>query len=52
MADPEIHKHVEVTEQLVTLLGVAKTDQVQMPVPHCLSNLLSAMYLCAINILQ
>ena len=28
LADPEIYKHVEVTKQLVTLLGVAKTDQV------------------------
>ena len=28
MADPEVYKHVEITKQLVTLFGVAKTDQV------------------------
>ena len=28
MADPELYKHVEITKQLATLLGVAKTDQV------------------------
>ena len=28
LADPEISKHVELTKQLVTLLGVANTDQV------------------------
>ncbi len=28
LADPEAYKHVEVTKQLVTLLGVAKTEQV------------------------
>ena len=28
LADPEAYKHVEVTKQLVTLLGVAKAEQV------------------------
>ena len=28
LADPEVYQHVEVTKQLVTLLGVAKTEQV------------------------
>ena len=28
MADPEVYKQVEVTKQLATLFGVAKTDQV------------------------
>ena len=28
MADPEVYKHVEITRQLATLLGVRKTEQV------------------------
>lgn len=28
MADPEVYKHVEITKQLATLLGVQKTEQV------------------------
>ncbi len=37
LADPEVYQHVEVTKQLVTLLGVAKAEQVS----HALCSSLS-----------